>query len=109
MSFGKSKKLESMKMILTKIYKIIEKALDNYNNLCYNNSTKERRNKMVLYRALIEMESGCCHLSKTYEYENEMYADLEVQGYTEDCESIRKIEYHKLVNGKIERTWQFSD
>lgn len=43
MSFGKSKKLESMKMILTKIYKIIEKALGKSNNLCYNVVTKKRK------------------------------------------------------------------
>lgn len=61
------------------------------------------------YRALIEMDSGAFHLTPLYEYENEMYADLEVQGYTEDCDSVRKIEYHKLVNGKISETWQFRD
>lgn len=61
------------------------------------------------YRAIIEMDDGNFYLSKTYDYKNEMYADLEVQGYTEDSDSVRRIEYHELIDGKVSDTWHFGD
>ena len=42
-----------------------------------------------------------------YDYENEMYADLEVQGLTEEHPSMVGIDYYEMQGNTIVRRWDF--
>ena len=65
----------------------------------------------ITYIAIYEMKNNFHNKQgvATYECENEMYADLEVQGITEDNGDVRFLQFFEVmtVNGKnyVVNTW----
>lgn len=53
------------------------------------------------YYANVAFNNGEGWTSHAYEYENEMYADLEVLGYTEVNTAIEEIDYYLVHNNHV--------
>ena len=97
----------------------LKKTLDKQSNPCYNTITKREHNKPNLKEIITMTTYFVNYTIKTalnskngwasYENENEMYADLEAQGITEDNKDVRFLQFFEVlnVNGKnyIVNSW----
>ena len=90
--------------------------LDKSHSACYNTITKREHNKSKLKEINIMTTFFANYTTNhinsawaSYENENEMYADLEVQGITEDNANVRNLQFFEVlnVNGKnyIVNSW----